>query len=420
MTSSPNRSPEDPVSIVLHAVTALFKRTWFLVGSTIAIGIVAAGVIVILPETFVSSATVLVSAKRDGTAGAMSMLKESGLGSLLGNIGGDDENMPVLRTLLGTRRLAIWATRKYKLDSVWTDGESKVKPMRIENQVRNWEGNFGWDELEDGGFELSFRSSSPELSRTVVYGVIGWLDSSFRAIARQNGAVREAYLDSRLAVQQRIVDSLQDSLAAFQIRNRLISPAVQMEGLAKGASDLEIEAERMDLEIRTLSASLGADNSKIRQLAYARDQTRSAANRLLERDDRSSLIKGLKSSVRGGIELQRKQKQLQVQVAIYSFLLQQKEQINLDISKDLPSLTVIDPPILPKKRASPPRFILMQAILILWILVACCWIVIGDVLRRSPLSEENRRAWMELLGALPLGIGNLIQRKVFREGTELR
>lgn len=420
MTSSPDNKPEDTLALVLHAVTALLSRTWFLIGSTIAIGIAAAGVIVILPETFVSSSTVIVSAKQDGAAGAMSMLKESNLGSLLGNIGGDDQNMPVFRTLLGTRRLAIWATRRYHLDSVWSDGESKTKPMRIENQVRNWEGSFSWDELEDGGFEFSFRSSSPELSQAVVTGVIGWLDSSFRSIARQNGAVREAYLDTRLAAQLKIVDSLQDSLAAFQIRNRLLSPSVQMEGLAKGAGDLEIEAERMDLEIRTLSASLGGDNSKIKQLAFARDQARSAANRLLEKDGSTSLIKGLRSSVKGAIELQRRQRQLQVQVAIYSFLLQQKEQINLDLSKDLPSLTVVDPPILPKKRASPPRFILMQAILLLWILLACAWIVVADALRRSPLTPEARHAWIALLDAVPLGIGRLIQRLMSLEGTEQR
>lgn len=415
--SSPD-THDDTFANVLRAFAAILSRTWFLIGSTILVGIAGAGFIVILPETFTSSATVLVASKQSGGVGAMSMLKESSLGSLLGDIGGEDSNMPTLRTLLATRELAIWATKRYKLDSVWTNGGSLEKPMRIENQVRNWSNDFGWQELEDGGLELVYRASSPALTQAVVQGVIVWLDSTFRGIARRNGEIREAYLDMRLAQQMKVVDSLQDSLAAFQIRNRIVSPTVQMEGLAKGASDLEIEAERIDLEIRTLAPSLGSDNSKIRQMIYARDQTRSAAQRLLERNEQSSVIKGLKVGMRDAITLQRMQRQLQVQVAIYGFLLQQKEQISLDISKDLPSLTVVDPPIFPKKRASPPRFIMMQAILMMWILGACTWIVIADILRRRPLSPVMRDAWIHLLDSLPLRIGKLLQWIMSRRGTE--
>lgn len=417
MNTEPN-PPEDTLAIVLHAFSALFSHTWKIIASTICAGALAAGLIVILPESFTSSATVLVSTKSSGASGAMSMLKESGLGSLLGGIGDNDANTPVLRTLLETRELAVWATNRYKLDSVWTNGASIKKPMRIENQVRNWKSNFTWKELDDGGLELSFCSPSAALSQTVVQGTLFWLDSSFRGITKRTGAIREAYLDTRIKAQMRIVDSLQDTLATFQIRNRLVAPGAQLEGLAKGAGDLEIEAERIDLEIRTLSASLGSDNSKVQQMAYARDQTRSAAQRLLERDGKGTLLKGLQTGVRGAIELQRMQRQLQVQVAIYSYLLQQKEQISLDISKELPSLTVVDPPIFPKKRTSPPRFLLMQAFLTMWILGACIWIVIADALRRSPLSTEMRNAWIELLDALPLQIGRVFQRLLFKRGTE--
>ena len=412
---------EEAHIVVMRAFSALLSRAWLLMGSTIVVGALGALLIVNLPETFTSSATVLVSSKQSGAAGAMSMLKESSLGSLLGDIGGDESNIPTLRTLLGTRQLAIWATHRYKLDSVWTEGESRNKPMRVENMVKNWEGNFAWEELEDGGgFALSFRSPSATLSQAVVRGTIAWLDSAFRGITKQNGAIREAYLDTRLATQMRIVDSLQDSLAAYQVRNRILSPTVQMEGLARGASDLEIEAERMDLEIRTLLPSLGADNSRIRQMMIARDQTRSAASRLLEKDDRGSLIKGMRSGVRAAIELQRMQRQIQVQVAIFSFLLQQKEQISLDISKDLPSLTVIDPPLVPKKRTSPPRYVMMQAILVMWILFASIWIVLADLFRRHPLSASTRREWIRLFDAIPFRLGLVLQRVFFSRGVDPR
>lgn len=419
-TDTSSRESQDTVSTLLFAVTALLARTWFLVVSTTVVGLLGALLIVNLPETFTASTTVLVGSKSSSASGAMSLLKESGLGSLLGNIGSEDANTPVLKTLLGTRELAVWATRRYKLDSVWSNGESLKKPMRIENQVRNWQGNFGWKELDEGGFELTFQSSSPQLSYEVVQGVVFWLDSTFRGISKQSGAIRERYLDSRLRAQERVVDSLQDSLAAYQIRNRILVPSVQMEGLVKGAGDLEVEAERIDLEMRTMAASLGRDNSKIQQMAYARDQTRSAAQRLLERDGAKSLIKGLRPGVMGAIEVQRMQRVLQVQGAIYGFLLQQKEQISLDITKDIPSLTIVDPPILPKKRTSPPRFILMQAILMLWILGASTWIVVADALRRNPLSPELRSAWLNLLDAVPLKIGSLIQLLMFGRGTEHR
>lgn len=400
MNSPETSQPQtDLMATLIHAIAALLARVKFLAVSTICVGALAAFLIVQMPETFTSSATVIVSENTSPKSGALSMLKESGLGSLLGGIKGESSNMPVLQLLLETRELALWGVKKYKLDSVWTDGDTT--PMRPEVKIQNWRANFAWKELESGGMEIAYRSPSPELSREIVLGTLQWLDSAFRGIAKQSGAIREAYFESRLKTQLRIVDSLQDSVAAFQIRNKLLTPMDQVESVARGAVDLEIQAEKMDLEIRSLMPSLGEQSSQVRQMVFARDQMRAAAKRILERETGGTLMKGLGSGVRSGILLQRMQKQLQVQVMIYSYLLQEKEQLSFDLTKDLPSLTIIDKPILPKKRTSPPRFLLFQAAIMFWVLLSCSWIVIADGLRRNPPSESTRLAWAHLVQALP-------------------
>lgn len=400
MNSPETSQPQtDLMATLIHAIAALLARIKFLVASTICVGALAALLIVQMPETFTSSATVIVSENTSPKSGALSMLKESGLGSLLGGIKGESSNMPVLQLLLETRELALWGVKKYKLDSVWTEGDTT--PMRPELKIQNWSANFGWKELENGGLEIAFRSPSPELSREVVLGTLQWLDSAFRAIAKQSGAIREVYFEGRLKTQLRIVDSLQDSVAAFQIRNKLLTPTDQVESVAKGASDLEIQAEKMDLQIRSLMPSLGEQSYQVRQMVLARDQMRAAAKRILERETGGTLMKGLGSGVRSGILLQRMQKQLQVQVMIYSYLLQEKEQLSFDLTKDLPSLTIIDKPLLPKKRTSPPRFLLFQAAIMFWVLLSCSWIVIADGLRRNPPSESVRSAWTRLVQTLP-------------------
>ena len=81
---------------------------------------------------------------------------------------------------------------------------------------------------------------------------------------------------------------------------------------------------------------------------------------------------------------------------------------------------MVDPPILPKKRTSPPRFVMMQAVLIMWVLIASVWIVVADILRRHPLSSSTREAWFQLLDAIPLRIGKLLQLLLFSRGTEAR
>lgn len=398
-STDPNMNQGELMVILIQAITALVAKFWFLFLSTVAVGIVAAGLIVNLPETFTSSATVVVSETADAKGGALSMLKESGLGSLLGGLGQDKSNLPLLEALLDTRELAFWAVKTYKLDSVWTDGSDK--PMRPENQVRFWVGSFAWMSHENGSLELSFRSPTPELSQKVVQGVLYWLDSAFRGVAKQNGAIRESYLDIRLKSQLKIVDSLQDSVAEFQIRNKLISPSDQVETVVRGAGDLEIQAEKLDLEIRSLSPVVGEGNSQIQQMIFARNQMKSAAKRLLDRDVGGSLVKGLSTGLRAGIQLQRMQKQLQIQVLIYSYLLQQKEQSAFDLTKDLPSLTVIDRPILPKKRTSPPRYLLFQSAIVFWLLLSCGWIVVKDVLSRKPPSDAVLAAWNNLLRRFP-------------------
>lgn len=402
---------DDTFAALIRAGTSLARKTKFLTLSTIVVGAVAALVILLLPQRYTSTATVLVSKNASQANGSpLAALKESGLGSLLGGINSGGSELPDLKTLLQTRQLALWAVRKYRLDSVWSDGRSARKPMSVEDQVKNWQANLDWAETEySDGLDLSFKSPTPELCRQVVQGTLFWLDSSYRALAKENAQVREEYLNVRLKAQLRVVDSLQDTLAAYQVKNRIVSPAAQIEGLARGAADLEIEAEKLDLEIRTLQRSLGGDNSSIQQLRVSRDQTREAAERLLRRDGKGSILKGMASGVEALLVVQRIQRQIQVQAAVYSYLLQQREQISLDLSKDLPSLSVVDPPLVPKKRTSPPRRLLLQTILVLWVLGAGSTIVILDVLRRSPPNPRIQEAWDEFLASLPFGAGRLLR-----------
>lgn len=397
---------EDTLAILIHAATALARKARFLAISTVLLGAVSAVGIVLMPQSFTSTATVIVSENSSASSSnPLSALKESGLGSLLGSVNSNSSGLPELKTLLATRQLALWAVGKYHLDSLWTDGRSLKKPMSNEDKVKNWQRNFSWTETEFAdGLEIGFESPSPVLSRTVVLGALAWLDSSYRGLAKEDSRIREEYLEFRIQNQLRIVDSLQDSLAAYQVRNRIVSPVAQIEGLAKGSADLEIEAEKLDLELKTLERTLGADNSNVQQLRVSRDQTRAAARRILDREGNGSILKGMATGVAALLKVQRIQRQIQVQAAVYSFLVQQREQISLDISKELPSLSVVDPPLVPKKRTSPPRRVLFQTILVLWLLGAGGFIVVTDAMRRSPPNPQIQGAWREFLQSLPWGI----------------
>lgn len=392
---------EEPnLTLLLLRAGAALAREWkfLLFGGMIFIGLAAVGIILI-PLQFDGKATVLfVNAKSPSGTGTMSLLKEAGLGNLLGQDGPDYDQAS---TLLESEKLAFRAFRKFKLDTMWRDSTAKdsLKPEEI---IRNWSQAFRYELTEKSALVISFRSKSPALSTEIANDVCFWLDSMTRAIHQDQTRQNLTFIEEQLAIQTAAFDTAQTRLVAFQRKNRIIALPEQIQASVEGSAKLESEALMADIRARTAANTGGIESSEAKRWSDYRDQLRHEARKIISDPRSSGAIKGIDHDMEKLVDLGRLQREVLARKTIFTFLSQQREQLILDSRKALPTLFVLDHPFIPKRRASPPRRPLLYIAVILWVIGASSWVIARDVIRRQAWSGEELESIAAILGLLPI------------------
>lgn len=337
----------------------------------------------LLPSSYRAD-TELMPPPKQGKGGLLSaMASGSGdISSLFG--GGSSSSVPLFETILRSRSMAFHVIQKHRLDTVWLP-DGGWKKARWENLLMAWNASFSYEITEYDGIKLFFLDKDSVRATLVVSSATDFLDSAYqvyqRGIARQNESFLQAQLDKR----QSLLAEAEDSLLAFQIANKAFLPSAQIEAQAKKAALDQVEIEKLNImiELEKKTDGVGARYQELELLRKEKEKTLAAAF------DPAGAVRGAKganpnliSLTRLNLRFQRLLRQIEIHGKVFAFLIQQKEQYTLDANKDIPALTIIDAPKVPRKRAKPPRATVVMAFTLFGFLGAWGSIVIWPSARK--------------------------------------
>lgn len=304
------------------------------------------------------------------------------ISSLFG--GGSGSSVPLLETILRSRSMAFHVIQKHRLDTVWLP-EGGWKKARWENLLVAWNASFSYEITEYDGIKLFFLDKDSVRATVVVSSATEFLDSAYqvyqRGIARQN----EEFLQAQLDMRQSLLAEAEDSLLAFQITNKAFLPSAQIDAQAKKAALDQVEIEKLNImiELEKKTDGFGARYQELELLRSAKERQFAAAF------DPARSVRGVKGGSPNLIELtrlnlrfQRLLRQIEIHGKVFAFLVQQKEQYSLDANRNIPALTIIDAPKVPRKRAKPPRMTVVMAFTLFGFLGAWGGIAIWPSARR--------------------------------------
>jgi uncharacterized protein involved in exopolysaccharide biosynthesis len=384
--------------LAMRMASALARSWKLLVLGGMAVLAVSAGLILLMPQSYEAKATVLFTESRTTPGGgALSLLKDAGLGNLLGESGA---NLDQASTLLASDALAFWGYRKYRLDTAWRD-TTKPDTLRPEDIVRNWGHSIKAEIDEKNALQITYTSKSPVLSAMIVEGICGWLDSMTLAIHLAQSKQNLAFVEEQLVLQTKAFDSAQSALLAYQKKNRILSMPDQVQASVEGSAKLEAEAMMADIQARTASTTGGTESSEYKRLVAYRDQLRQQAKRILGDPNSAGAFHGF-DELGKLAEIARLQREVLGRKTVYTLLAQQREQLLLESRKSLPTLLVLDHPYVPTKRSSPPRRILFYLVFVAWSIGCSTWIIGRDALNRMKWRPEEKSILREIATALPL------------------
>lgn len=345
-----------------------------------------------------SSGTVVfrVQGSSMGLAGLGSLMGGD-LGSILNGKSGVGSQAPLLRTYLGTQALRESAMARFPLLKLWKI--DTTRPVRWEDLHKTWLRNLTWMETDDDAIVVGFQSTDSVVARDVVGFVIAWMDSALAAHSRKKASEEVQFLNGRIREREMALDSAQAALIRFQKRNKMFVPIEQMQQTVRMAAELETTVQKLDLEMEIEKARNGSAGSAFQTLERTRRETAKLLGKQMGSAGAGEPVGLVTRSIPNGLDLvseyARLMRTVEVHKNVLIYLIQSKEQNDLERNKNLPSLVVVDPPQVPAKKFYPPR----ATLTILSCFLSFVFLAIGsfffEYLKSNGITLGRLKAWLD-------------------------
>jgi len=379
MTSNPqNASGYQPIESenalstmvlrILNSILAFPKTFLFtLVFPTVIVMVI---VVFFIDPKFGSKSVFQPPASQSAASGLSSMLGEGGsaIADMMGlNLMSSGE-ADIVQTLLNSRELHQATINKFDLGSHY-----KFKGKFPADLLKTFRNNISIDVNDEKMFVLRVEDEDYKLATTINRFMISWTDSAYNAIKSRQARLSGNFFRTRLDTVLKRTDSLTNSMVVFQKKNQFFEPDIQLEAGLKILTELDAERSTVQLDLEAEEATHGLGTSKQKQLSERLGLLTSQ----IQAKNNGNLGIGLPSGLNHFAELSKQyyelEREIKVQNALYKYLRQKVEELDLTESKNMKNLVILEEPWENNKRVSPPRMaitvlmFLLSGILGVWI-----------------------------------------------------
>jgi len=172
----------------------------------------------------------------------------------------------------------------------------------------------------------------------------------------------------------------------------------QARALIESAAVLRAQVVAKEVEIQSMKSFATDDNPELllakQQLTALQSQLQQIAGS--HNDSGSDIVLSKGRVTESGMEYLRRFRELKYQEAVFELLAKELEVAKLDEAREGEVVQVVDPAVVPDKRSSPHRTLIVIGVTILAFFVAAFWVFMRQSLNRSLELPENRRKLNEI------------------------
>lgn len=346
----------DEISLIDLAAT-IWRRKWLIVTIT---AIAAAGSVLYAiskPNLFTASATILPISSSSSSASLLSQY--AGLASMAGvslPSGGTLSSATKIEAILKSRSFAEKLVDKLDLGRTLIEHPEKIKVGTPRSAAI--------EALQEGTLAISTdqktflmkiaaKTKSAELSSDIANAALELIQQDLAGRVLSSSGRNIALMEQQAAEQEKKVRSLQDKLAAYQKKSKLISPQAQSAGSLQLYQALIQQKIAGEIEISRLESALSPDNPK---LVAARTQLDAVKQQIADFEKTGGGVGPSMSDTPAALMAYANiTAELELATKVYGGILTSLESMKLQDATEKVFVEVIDKAIPPEKKSEPSR-----------------------------------------------------------------
>ena len=359
-------------SLIKYIQVILFYKKLIII-STLSIGIILTFLLFFVIKPVFLSTSTLKSVSKSG-------LGLSGLisGGSLPDIGGLDElsgggsgakELALYEQILSSRRCLEELIVKYNL-------MDQYDYKYMQDAIKDFRENllFISKNIKSSTIVIGVYDYSPEKSKEMTEFLITQLNKINIEMSVQNAKNNRMFIENRYNLVRNDLRNAEDSLKRFQDVYGL-APDLVAKATTQASITIEAEIKSEEVKLELLKKLLTSDQSEIKTQELKIATLKKQLDEIKNSEDPRETLK-LKGSPQTIMDYFRLTRSVEIQNKLLVFLLPIYEQAKIEEVKEMPSVSVLDPPDIPEKKIKPKRLtILLIGVLSTFFIISIATIV---------------------------------------------
>ncbi|HEY6181035.1 MAG TPA: GNVR domain-containing protein [Terriglobales bacterium] len=406
---TPVESPYDrefvsgrPSSTLNYAIILWRHRTTL--AKIVAVGTMLTLLIALLiPTKYESSTRLMAPDMRSGSqfammAGLLAKAGGMGGGALTSNLlGGMNNAGDMFVGVLRSRTIASNLVRQFDLKKVygvrkdWGAQENLADRTEISQDRKS------------GIITIRVEDHVPQRAADLAHAYVDQLNWLLVEVNTSSAHRERLFLEERLNVVKKELDSATKQLSEFSVKNTTIDPKEQGHAMVEAAVSLQGELIATQTELRGLEQIYTDNNVRVRSLRARIAELRSQIDKLRGPDpnqpeqaaeNNDSLYPSFRKLPTLGVSYADLFREVKLRETVFEILTQQYEMAKVEEAKEIPTAKVLDPADVPEKKSGPPRtLILIFGVFFSFVIGAV--VVIGKTAWQQTDSDDPRKLFIK-------------------------
>ena len=365
LQSQDNSTPvQPPYSAVLEL---LWQKRVFLVKFA-AVGLILSTILAfIIPKQYKSTVQLmppdpLMTSPDEVFAATMGGSMSSGAAGLSGILSGDRTPGAIFVGILQSRTVQDTLITRFDLKKVFSCKFNEEARLRLAGESSIQE------DKKTGIIIIEVTDRSPELARDLAAAYVQELNNLVATESTSAAKRERIFLESRLKQVWGDIDSTSRELSQFSSRNATLDPETQGKAALEAAEKLQGDLIAAQSELRGFETTYSEDNTRVRALHAKVDELQSQLSKLTgsSGEPKSEIGSGqLSPSIRSmpllGVTYNELFLRVAIQRELFELLTKRYESARIQEEKEIPTVQVLDAPVVPERKASPHRLLIMLA-----------------------------------------------------------
>ncbi len=370
---------------LIELLLILSRKKAAILKFTLAAAVVAAIVSLLLPRMYTATSTILPPQQSQSALTAM-------LGQLSTVAGLNESDLGLKNpadlfiAMLNSRTIADRLISRFDLRKVYwvkryQDARKKLASRSYIIAER------------EGLISVSVADRDPQRAADLANGYVEELHAMNSYLAVSEAAQRRIFYQQKLDAEREELALSELALKKAQEKSGLLQPDAQARAIIQSAADMRAQVALHEVQVQAMRTYATPGNPDLRraeeELAGLRAELAKLERNTGEIGNGNTELP-TRQLPQAELEYIRRARDLKYHEALYDFLSKQLEAARLDEAKDAVVVQVVDKAIVPERKSSPHRVLIVLMTAIAAFIVACVGVLLAEIVRRKQQDPQDR------------------------------